>query len=431
MTHTAVGHRGTRDGQESATGSHSGTDREPSASESSAPGQKAPVDGRPLRYTLCTTLRCNLACTYCYVRKNGATMSPETARRAVDFLYRLAPPSRPVEFGFFGGEPLLELPLLGAAVGHIENHPAWDPARVSLSLTTNGTIFTAGITEFLRHHAFKVCISCDGPPSVHDRLRLSAGGVGTSAVVERNLRAARDALPQVLVNAVVHPATVRRLPETVEYLSGLGLRQIFLNHDYSAPWTAEDAEILGAAYEAVADRYIAWYLAGTPHYVSLIDNKIAVLIRGGYLPEERCQMGTGELAVAPDGTLFPCERLVGAGTSGDHAVGSLDRGLDLSRLLGRCIRDGPTNSQCRECSLRDSCMNWCGCSNAFMTGHYDRVGPFLCASERAAIRTALRVFSTLERRLGPVFLKHLAGAPHWNSRSENPMAPNPPSPPAA
>ncbi len=30
-------------------------------------------------------------------------------------------------------------------------------------------------------------------------------------------------------------------------------------------------------------------------------------------------------------------------------------------------------------------MNWCGCSNAFMTGYYNRVGPFLCASERAAI----------------------------------------------
>ncbi len=62
-------------------------------------------------------------------------------------------------------------------------------------------------------------------------------------------------------------------------------------------------------------------------------------------------------------------------------------------------------------------MNWCGCSNAFMTGYYNRVGAFLCASERAAIQTALEVFQTLERKLGPVFLHHLSGAPQRNSLS--------------
>jgi len=54
----------------------------------------------------------------------------------------------------------------------------------------------------------------------------------------------------------------------------------------------------------------------------------------------------------------------------------------------------------------------------FMTGYYNRVGPFLCASERAAIQTALDVFTTLERQLGPVFLHHLAGAPQRNSWPE-------------
>ena len=63
-------------------------------------------------------------------------------------------------------------------------------------------------------------------------------------------------------------------------------------------------------------------------------------------------------------------------------------------------------------------MNWCGCSNAFMTGYYNRMGPFLCASERTASQTALDVFTTLERRLGPIFLHHLAGAPQLNSRME-------------
>jgi hypothetical protein len=66
--------------------------------------------------------------------------------------------------------------------------------------------------------------------------------------------------------------------------------------------------------------------------------------------------------------------------------------------------------------MKDCCMNWCGCSNAFMTGYYNRVGPFLCASERAAIQTALDVFTTLENKLGPVFLHHLSGLAQINSQ---------------
>ena len=60
-------------------------------------------------------------------------------------------------------------------------------------------------------------------------------------------------------------------------------------------------------------------------------------------------------------------------------------------------------------------MNWCGCSNYFMTGYYNRVGPFLCASEKAAIAVAVKAFSTLEERLGPTFAHHVSGTPHFNS----------------
>jgi hypothetical protein len=54
-------------------------------------------------------------------------------------------------------------------------------------------------------------------------------------------------------------------------------------------------------------------------------------------------------------------------------------------------------------------MNWCGCSNYFASGSYNRVSPFLCASERAAIEVAFRVFQKLESELGPTFVGHVGG----------------------
>jgi uncharacterized protein len=345
-------------------------------------------------------------------------MSLAMARQSLDFIFHHAPPDSNVEIGFFGGEPLLEFPLVRNITDMVESHPSYDPARVNLTITTNGTIFSEAIATFLRAHDFKVCVSCDGPAHVQNLFRRTSAGKDTALKVEETLTAAQRALPRVLVNAVYHPRTLRYLPETLDYLSGLGLRQIFLNPDYSAGWTQIEAEELPAVYRAVADRYIAWYLNNDPHFISLIDTKIAVLIRGGYHPLERCQMGTGELAITPDGGLYPCERLIGSGTDGEHRIGSVQHGLDLSRLACGRAPGGQLNTECDGCSMKDSCMNWCGCSNAFMTGYYNRVGPFLCASERAAIQTALDVFTTLERQLGPVFIHHLAGAPQWNSRLE-------------
>jgi uncharacterized protein len=373
------------------------------------------TDGRPVRYTLCTTLRCNLDCSYCYIKKNPATMSENTARRAIAFIFHHAPPEKQVEIGFFGGEPLLEFPILEEMTHLIEHDPRFDPARMSLSLTTNGTIFSDHIASFLRDHRFKVCISCDGPPAVQNLHRRTTLGEGTASIVECTIQEAIRALPRVLVNAVYCPLTLPSLPRTVEYFSGLGLRQIFLNPDYSADWTRINEAEIARTYRLVADRYIGWYKRGMPHYISLIDEKIAVALRGGYMAQERCQMGTGELAITPDGGIYPCERLIGSGQGGMYKIGSLDDGIDLSQLARGCMKGGGQNMECGGCSLSNYCMNWCGCSNVFMTGSYNRVGPFLCASEKAAIRVALYTFTTIENLLGSVFLHHYDGQPVFNS----------------
>jgi uncharacterized protein len=377
----------------------------------------ADLSSRPRRYTLCTTLRCNLACSYCYVRKVNAVMSLDMARRAVDFIFHHAPPKSKIEIGFFGGEPLMEFSLLKDITAMVENHTAYDPDLIRFTITTNGTIFSDAIAAFLSKHSFKVCFSCDGPPHIHDQFRRTANGKGTASAVEHTLRAAQQALSLVLVNAVYNPQTFRHLPETLEYFSDLGLRRIFLNPDFSAAWTPAETEFLPEVYHAIADRYIAWYMHHEPHFISLIDTKVAVIVRGGYHPLERCQMGIGELTITPDGSLYPCERLISNPGNTEHCIGNVEKGVNVARLMNRCAPGEHINRECGDCSLKDLCMNWCGCSNAFMTGYYNRVGPFLCASERALIQTALDVFTTLESRLGPVFIHHLAGNPQWNSLS--------------
>ena len=372
---------------------------------------------RPLKYTLCVTQRCNLACSYCYMAHSEATMSIDTAAKIISFLFQHAGSSRDIEVGFFGGEPLIEFSLIQQIMEMVVRHPAFAPNRVGFTITTNGTIFSDRIARFFAEHAFKVCISCDGPPYVQDVFRRTKEGQSCAAKVECILKGVMRVLPEVVVNAVYHPQTLRHLPDTVDYLSKLGARHIYLNPDFSALWTAEDAALLPEIYGSIGNWYCAKYQMGDPHFVSLIDSKIAVLFRKGYHACEQCLMGTGELAFSSDGGIYPCERLIGTGTGDDHRLGDVDHGVDLSRLSRRTAAGGEINAECRSCGLKKYCMTWCGCSNVFMTGWYNRVGPFLCASEKTAITVAQRVAEDLDRTLGPVFMHHLSGTPQWNSRA--------------
>lgn len=367
-----------------------------------------------MKYTLLLTQRCNLACPYCYIGKRNSRMSIEVADRIIEFAYRNTPPGEKIDVGFFGGEPLLEFELLKEITYRFKHHRHFDENRVLFTLVTNGTIFSSDIADFVERHKIGFGISCDGPPAVHDLSRRFANGQPSSAIVERTIRQAIAAFSGVMVNAVYCPQTLMHLPETVEYLSSLGVRQIYLNPDFTAQWTEAEIQLLPEVYRNIGEHYIDYYRQRDPHFISLIDSKIAVILRQGYHSLEHCRMGCGEFAFSPEGNIYPCERLVGDGTNG-HCIGDIYAGIQLERLQCRRLSGDSLNQECLDCGLKDYCMNWCGCSNYFSSGYYNRVSPFLCASERAAIQTAFNVFQVLEKDCGGCFFDHLGGVPLVNS----------------
>ncbi|TFH32579.1 MAG: radical SAM protein [Deltaproteobacteria bacterium] len=359
-----------------------------------------------MKNTISITQQCNLRCDYCYIDKHDAVMSAETAARVIDFIYANSPPGERIEIGLFGGEPLTAFAMVRHCTELVKNHAAYDPNRVSLSLVTNGTIFTEEIAGFLKAHDITFCLSCDGPPAIHDRFRRFPDGRGSSALIENTLRQALEQLPAVLVNSVYSPETLPHLPEVVDYFISFGLRKIYVNANFGAQWTARDAALLPEVFSRLAERYCAMQLTGDPCFISIIDSKLAVILKKGYAPRERCRMGRGEFAFTPSGRIYPCERLIGADKESSHSIGTVSSGID-TQALGCQPRSDSTNQECMDCSLRQYCMHWCGCSNFFSTGRYDRVGPFLCASEQAAISTAHTVFESLSQRLGASFFDRM------------------------
>ena len=341
-----------------------------------------------MKCTLGITQQCNLACDYCYIQKKPVTMQLETARKIADYVFLHSLPDEKIEFGFFGGEPLLEFGLIKDITLIIQNHRLYSPEKVNFTVTTNGTILNEKIIDFLKANNIVLCISCDGPPEVQNVHRRFKTGKGSAALVEDNIKAALKVFPLVPVNSVYSPDTLGFLPDVVEYIASLGVQRIFLNPDISAAWTEKDADALPELFGRIGKMYLSYHLENKPEYISLIDSKIAVILKGGYQPFEKCRMGDGELAFAPSGNIYPCERLIGSDDGRQHCLGNINETTDLKPRCQHIPTDA-VNTECLNCSLSAYCMNWCGCTNYAMAGSYNKAAPFLCASEKAAISAAL------------------------------------------
>ncbi len=343
-------------------------------------------------------------------------MSLETAEAIISFAFNRNPEDEDLEIGFFGGEPLLEFELIKQITKRIQSHKKYDPGRVKLSLVTNGTVFSDSIASELIASTISPGISIDGPPDIQDAMRVFADGNKTSEVVEKNLNLALKYFPLLPVNAVYSPDNINHLPEVVDYLVSLGVRNIYLNPNITAPWKKEDTDSLHDIYQSIGCRYLELYKSGNPCRISLIDNKIVVILRGGYAPLERCRMGKGEYAFAPSGNIYPCERLIENDDSNLHCLGNIN---DTHALIKTCKHDPKqmSNEECRSCSLIDYCMHWCGCTNYFSSGNYNTVSPFICASEKASLEVSFGIIKKLGEE-GISLADHLDGTPLMNIISE-------------
>jgi len=323
-------------------------------------------------------------------------MSSEIAAQSVDFIYNnTTPKGERIQIGFFGGEPLLHFDMIETIARLVHEHHAYTGYDVEMMLVTNATLLTGEIFRRLTDLGIGIGASCDGPPVIQDLFRRFSDGSSTSLLVENNLKMLAASVPNVMVNAVYRPETVQYLPQSIEYFSALGIRRIILSADFSALWTARDIAGLAQVYDAVGKKYCDYYRQHDPHYISLIDSKIPVIMRGGYHDDERCRMGNGEFTISPQGNLFPCERLVGDGSVDNHCIGTLQTGPILERMQCHRVPGGEVDGRCAACDLQKYCMHWCGCSNFFATSYYNRVSEILCASERAALNAAMNIMEEL------------------------------------
>ncbi len=335
---------------------------------------------------------CNLRCTYCYTgAKFRRAMSRRIAETAIGRAIRSVSQGGTLELSFFGGEPLVEAELIDELIGVAESRASAAGLELRITMTTNGTIDTPAAWRVMLRPELELNVSHDGLPAVHDRHRVGPDGAGSSdrvfATIERLLAAGRE--PRVVM--VVRPDTAEFLPDGIAWLRGHGVRHVTPSLDLWARWTRDDAWRL----QSVIVRCAELWRAGLPECsISWFDDKAAMLTGVPSNETARCGFGHGEIAVAPSGNLFPCERLIGEDASGNSArlPGHALDGDDFCQLQPAGCRSA---DPCAECSIASLCRATCRCSNFIRTGDVRRPDGLLCMFESTCYRETARMLGQL------------------------------------
>jgi uncharacterized protein len=154
-------------------------------------------DTSELNVTVLTTLQCNFACDYCFQGDHGdynkfaEKMSMETAIRVGDWIERELDRVRPerLVMMFFGGEPLLNLPVMYYLSERLWRATSSRGVRQLLSITTNGLLLSEDIVDRMTPFGLKgVKITLDGDRDMHNKMRPLRGGQGTFDRIVENMR---------------------------------------------------------------------------------------------------------------------------------------------------------------------------------------------------------------------------------------------------
>ena len=317
------------------------------------------------QFTILPTFACNLGCDYCFVGKKKGFMTEETQDRLIafarDHIAAHRPPSMHVDW--FGGEPLLALPVIerlsGALLALCDAHEVSYQSQV----ITNGTVIGQRTADVLaKARVNRLQISLDGLPEVHDLRRPYKSGRGSS------FAAIVNSLPAVIGRFLI------RLRINVD---GRNLHQVWPLMDLFGErgWLGPDTQFfpylarVSAFTDACAGsspmicRQDEFYEVQFRWMERLEQYGVPLIEQGLYqFPEAKMYscgaVGSNGFVFTPEGEIHKCGLEV---DDSSRAIGHLGAPLDGSTATARRFAGYSPfrNATCRECSFLPTCLGGC------------------------------------------------------------------------
>jgi len=362
------------------------------------------------------TNQCNLACTYCYEYgedkivdtehgRQSKFMSEETALASVEFLLKES--ARVAHLTFFGGETLLNFPVLKSTIAYARRRAAEAGKEIDFSLTTNATLLKPEIIEFLAENRVGVTISIDGPREMQDKFRVFHNGAGSYDVVAPKIKEllrvhrTRPIGARVTLTSDTLDITriYRHLTEEIGFWE-VGFAPVTTSPQQQYAIGEQGFDRMLGQFRALASEFLEHVAVNKHHGFSNVKDTLEE-IHKGVSKAYPCGAGLGLLGVSTDGDVALCHRFAG---SDAHKFGTvrdgIDRGAQTAFLQQHHIAD---KTDCQTCWARPLCSGGCYHEAHVRYGTTTRPNLHYCEWIRGWTDTCLQIYGELSER-NPDFL---------------------------
>lgn len=326
-----------------------------------------------LAFALWTTTACNMQCTYCYEGNNKESqfMSQEVMNQALGFIKSITNSRQDEEIivDFHGGEPLLQFNLIRKVVEELRNK---FKDKVAFGITTNGTIMTDEIADFLcEEFYYSLSISLDGNEESHNLNRRLSDGRGSYDKTVRSAKLLLARRSDVRVRPTINTITVSNLYDSIMHLIKLGFKTIAPAVDYfDLAWDKSFMNILEEQLRMIKNEL------NKQEY-----NDIRVGMINDYRKDKigDCSGGVNSFHINPNGRIYPCALAVG---NPKYLLGSVSSGLLYSNIDKFHAMNVIQNEYCSGCSHKKACLSSrCKLINKHTTNDLYTPSPVICSVE--------------------------------------------------
>ncbi|KVC16229.1 quinohemoprotein amine dehydrogenase maturation protein [Burkholderia diffusa] len=311
---------------------------------------------------------CNLSCTYCYKEdldtpSAGRRMDIDTAKASVEMLLKESPDLPRYTVVFFGGEPLSNRKLIECMVEYCELRFGALGKQVEFVMTTNATLLTEEIVDWLDAHRFGLSVSIDGPRSIHDLNRRTVGGAGTYDVVRRKVEMLLKRYRSRPVGArVTLTSGVTDIEGIWDHLfNELGFAEVGF-----APVTSGQLDTFNLKPDELARVFANMKALGRRYLDAALESRnigfsnlhqLITDLHEGHKKSLPCGAGLKMLAVDHKGDLNLCHRFTGSTLP---TFGNVHEGVaqaELNDFLSQRLERSGTG--CETCRIRNLCSGGC------------------------------------------------------------------------
>jgi uncharacterized protein len=318
--------------------------------------------GSSVHAVIAVAADCNHRCSYCwngygrFGKTGGIVMDRDVGLEVIEKIFSTYQESKLIEIEYYGGEPLIAWDTLMASVNRAEQLAESHGKKVTFSITTNGSLLSEQVVDFLTQHKFWVAVSIDGDKDTHDSNRILCGGGSSWDAAVRGAHALQQRGMRPAIRATVCSSN-KSLLAVRDYLAGLGFERIivecvdsrlFGRQSYKNP-----AELAQRLYEEYAEEMIHRQLSGVQPSACVVGCTVDHVLEQLWYSRARdhgCGLSQSRtVAFDVRGNPYPCRIFLNNDRWMLGHEGVKDR---VSKLISIC------NDDCRTCEYK----RICGCA---------------------------------------------------------------------